>query len=288
VFSHQPEEPFGHTDQALLINGTVYGVADNNEIYNGSLVVYGSNEATWNSLVFSFGSSDNFYFEDNTIYMDDMLHAGGAGGRYVCRYNRYICFGDRGAIYVWDAHGNQPGANSAIMGVEAYENTIEAGTTGIRLLDLRGGMGLCYNNHVITTSWVDNRVREEYDDSTNPPASSPVTGQPQHVSNSYFWGNTRNGIVPGIAIVAIGNTVNYGGSAGTFPREDREFWREKASFDGTTGMGVGPLATRPAKGTLGVGYWATDKKILYRWTSSNKWEELYRPYTYPHPLRDQD
>jgi PKD repeat protein len=274
-----------NTSRAFQINGTVYGVADNNEIYDGTIISYGSNATSWNNLIFSFGSADNFYFENNIIYLDDLLHMGGAGGRYACRYNRYVCFGTRGTIFLWDAHGNQPGANNAIMGVEMYENTIEAGTIGIRLLDLRGGMGLCYNNNVISSSWLDNRVREEYLDSILPPASSPISGQPQHISNSFFWGNKKSGVAPANADVAIGDTVDYGGSTGIVPREDREFWREKAVFNGTTGMGVGLLANRPTTGTLGVGYWATDAKILYRWTENNRWEEYYKPYTYPHPLR---
>jgi hypothetical protein len=38
-------------------------------------------------------------------------------------------------------------------------------------------------------------------------------------------------------------------------------------------MGVGVLADRPSPGVPGVGWWATDTKKLYKWTSNNGWEE---------------
>ena len=64
-------------------------------------------------------------------------------------------------------------------------------------------------------------------------------------------------------------------------------------FDGTTGVGEGLLANRPATCTTGVGYWATDQGswnqigedgLFYRCTSTNTWAAYYTPYDYPHPL----
>jgi hypothetical protein len=34
----------------------------------------------------------------------------------------------------------------------------------------------------------------------------------------------------------------------------------------------------------GVGYWATDKNMLYVCNPTNTWTAYYTPYTYPHPL----
>lgn len=67
-------------------------------------------------------------------------------------------------------------------------------------------------------------------------------------------------------------------------------------FNGSTGVGYGTIANRPASASLaGVGYWATDEGEwdstngttpdgqLYTWTGS-AWTIKYTPYTYPHPL----
>jgi hypothetical protein len=69
-------------------------------------------------------------------------------------------------------------------------------------------------------------------------------------------------------------------------------------FDGATGTGFGTLANRPTTCTTnsvesggGVGYFATDdgdQGTLYRCSATNTWTEHYTPYTYPHPLRDEE
>ena len=273
-----------NTARPIQIKGTVYGVADNNEIRGDSaLRVYGNNVTTWENLTFDFGTADNFYFEDNVVFHTGTATAAGAGGRYCLRYNTYTWERDTG-LYPWfDAHGNQPTGNLAHQGAEIYENTVNAGAWGVGMFDHRGGKMLAYNNNAITSGSVSQKVREEYHDSLNPPASSPISGQPQHPSGSYYWGNRKNGRT--IIYTDIGGTVDYGGDKGRVPQRDKEFWDEDPAFDGTSGIGIGLLANRPGTGVIGVGYWATDKKILYRWTSNNRWEEYYTPYTYPHPLR---
>jgi len=69
-------------------------------------------------------------------------------------------------------------------------------------------------------------------------------------------------------------------------------------FNGTSGTGWGTLANRPTTctagpggayetsptGSYGVGYFATDQNILYVCTATNVWTNVYKPYTYPHPL----
>jgi len=65
-------------------------------------------------------------------------------------------------------------------------------------------------------------------------------------------------------------------------------------FNGTTGMGFGTLANRPATCTTGssadagrggVGYWATNEGRLYRCSATNTWSVHYTPFAYPHPLQ---
>ncbi len=88
--------------------------------------------------------------------------------------------------------------------------------------------------------------------------------------------------------------------------QDREYYNavsinaqasSTAPFNGTTGMGFGVLANRPATcttsteaafgGAAGVGYFATDQGsqgTLYTCSATNTWSAYYTPYTYPHPL----
>jgi hypothetical protein len=79
--------------------------------------------------------------------------------------------------------------------------------------------------------------------------------------------------------------------------ENRDFYQEKASFNGTIGVGQGPKSrivspgdlfnsctAGPGGNTNGVAYWATDEQKLYVCNPTNTWTLYYTPYTYPHPL----
>jgi hypothetical protein len=171
------------------------------------------------------------------------------------------------------------------MGAEIYGNTLTMVDPkhSIGIFDQRGGKALIYNNNGITNGSVSAKCKEEYHDSITPPANNPISGQPQHVSDSYYWGNRKNGST--LISAGVSQSVNYGGTKGLLPQENRDFWNESASFDGTTGVGVGLLADRPKTCTKGVAYWATDTKTLYRCTAANVWESYYTPLAYPHPLR---
>ncbi|MDI6698984.1 MAG: PKD domain-containing protein [Candidatus Saccharicenans sp.] len=276
----------------LRINGTVYGVCDNNIVTTDTVAnaCYGLNAQTWNNLIFDFGTADNFYFEDNLFYLKDTFTGSGAAGRYAIRYNKFYNMSGGTISPFIDMHGNMgTGGNHSGMGIEVYENEFYLNGYGCRIVDQRGGKGLIYNNRIITTPsvWANFNVREEYYDYLNPPAKSPINGQPQHVSDTYSWGNTKNGV----QIVndhddnlKVTQTLNYEGE-GVVPSLDIHFWRSVSPFNGTSGVGVGTISQRPASCSKeGVAWWATDENRLYRWRNG-KWELYYVPYTYPHPLR---
>jgi Pectate lyase superfamily protein len=285
---------YSHGMELILTDGTVYGCIDNNVLSGGYFMFrcFGLNETTWKNLTFSYGTGNNLYFEDNIINSSDSIVEGGAGGRYCFRHNTINLSAN--VFGIFDVHGNGGvGGNNATMGVEIYENTINWGSCGGRLSDHRGGMALIYNNDMVSTSsYVGMQTREEYLDSLVPPATNPKSGQPQHVSDSYYWDNTKNGSILVQASIPTGlypdgGTVNYGGTLGVIPQWNRDCWQQGASFDGTVGVGLGPLSSRPATCKTGVAYWATDMKTLYRATAPNTWSVYYTPYAYPHPLRNQ-
>jgi PKD repeat protein len=267
-------------DKVMQVSGTVYGCVDSNTFTGQNYIssVYGLNETSWNNLTFRLGTSENLFFEDNALFGGGVFFAGGAGGRYCVRYNT----GSHSGL-LWpyvDQHGNQgAGTNNAGMGTEVYENTLSGSSNGL-FFDHRGGRAVCFNNTISTN--MDIRVREEYNDSTTPPATAP-DGERQAPNESYYW-NNKNGA--NLIDPYIEATVDYGGNVGIIPRWDHSVFKQVTSFTGASGIGVGPLSSRPATCTTeNVGYWATDVKKLYKWTATNGWQEFYTPYTYPHPLR---
>ncbi len=131
----------------------------------------------------------------------------------------------------------------------------------------------------------------------------------------YVWGNfnTING-----NLVVGGNE-----SSGTYVAENRDLYNAVSAnaqtsptspFNGTVGVGFGTLANRPTTcthsnsasptrsqddGHGGVGYavqsvvgtigastgaGTASDVVLYSCTATNTWTQIYKPYTYPHPL----
>lgn len=80
--------------------------------------------------------------------------------------------------------------------------------------------------------------------------------------------------------------------------ENRDYYLFNSSFNGTVGIGNGTRASRPITCTKGVAYWSTDQGnnwntintnmndgTLDICVSTNNWmNNVYTPYTYPHPL----
>jgi hypothetical protein len=96
----------------------------------------------------------------------------------------------------------------------------------------------------------------------------------QIIEPAYFFKNTFNGtIVTSADVYTVYNLV-----------ENKDYYVQKEAFNGTSGVGVGPRADRPATCAKGVAYWATDENKLYKAMATNTWTLYYTPYVYPHPL----
>lgn len=115
---------------------------------------------------------------------------------------------------------------------------------------------------------------------------------------AYIWKNTQpTGEIPVIVSCETSGDVLCTNQVNNLIVPNRDFYLYNASFDGTSGVGEGPLANRPSTCTTGVAYWATDQGnwnqsgnglgqgVLYKCTSTNSWTVYYTPYTYPHPLQ---
>jgi hypothetical protein len=284
----------------IISQGQIYGVVDNCNLTGGYFMfrAFGNDGESWTHRTFTLGTGDNLYYEDNVILCtptdDSLIIEGGAGGRYAFRHNT-ITFNKIGSLQMFDAHGNTSASHSSTMGTEIYENVIYGpNSQGGQLIDHRGGRNVSYNNTFVGPNpYLAVHPREEALDSDGPgPAFSP-DGQPQHVSGSYYFNNKAGTTIGGATPIPMVNyffngQFNYGGAIGLVPQWNIDCWRHTTPFTGASGVGVGLLAARPSSGlTVGVGYWATDTKTLYRWTATKGWEEYYKPYTYPHPLRDR-
>jgi hypothetical protein len=311
------------------IKGHVFGVADNN-IFHGSdddmIDDFGLDSKSWKELSFKFGSAENFYYEDNTTYntIGDTYDCS-FGGRYVIRFNTINNTTDAtGFSPAINFHGTTNADQYSAMGGEIYCNTINGGDHGGNMLSQRGGKMVAFNNNWVgrlgsyyaTVGDYGSNATNGCDYLTSVPVNV-ISGQPQYPSDSYYFNNTLNGALS--YSYTIMNQVGYGvgcsvgglvtaccpslpvGPGRNVPMEDIDVWFHKASFNGTSGVGVGLYASMPTTCTPGVAYWATDKGgnwntvnetaddgALYKCTATNTWELYYKPYTYPHPLRFSD
>jgi hypothetical protein len=194
--------------RAFYIEGSFYGVIDNNTVTGSGLATVAKAEGNdsvavgdrvqWGILPRTFGDGNNLHFEDNTFSVENgMMISSGTGGRYLFRYN---AFTSTVAVNMGEMHGNQPagsigagtGGNSGTMIVEIYGNTFQKTSTYFnQMFDQRGGKLLFFYNKIInevnnsnTTGW----SREEYADEHWPAGNTEV----MKATSTYIWGNWQH------------------------------------------------------------------------------------------------
>ncbi len=305
------------------------GLVDNCSFYNTKVLVIGTSAMfpIYDYQNILWANSLDLGTDHNVVYIEDCdfeftVFANAVdtnyGGAYVFRFNSVS------GAYI-ECHSVQ-GSNRATRRWEIYGNTIDnPGSSIYYPYRLRGGTGVVFNDTIAGTwthygialdnvrSYADrgdggrcdgNSTWDGNEDATGYPCRDQIGRGPDNLQwqwNSvlprtytqplvpaYAWENRRqsnNALVPFEVINSSQKHI----------QKNRDFYNHNASFDGTSGVGVGALANRPSTCTPGVAYWATDQGswnktpggsqgVLYKCTAPNTWEKYYEPYEYPHPL----
>jgi hypothetical protein len=321
-----------HTPSALV---------DNNIFVNNRVVVLGGPMLQNNAWTIPAGlgkATDTVYVEDNTFYRTN--GAGGNavdanyGGAYVFRYNSL--YSTNGYWNVM-THSVQ-GPNRATRKFEFYGNIFHSDyVTYNPPFFLRAGTGVVFNNYIsgeYRSKYIDiDNIRSMAEEISDYPedigacngnslwdgnigegteAGYPCRDQIGRGYDTELWVRTPAGAYAQPLLPVYGWTnrtdsstevpFRVRGTSGKHIKANRDFYDYTASFNGTSGMGAGTLANRPATCTPGVAYWATNQSTsdlkgmvgknpttpiagtLYKCTAANTWTEYFKPYVYPHPL----
>ncbi|HYM74936.1 MAG TPA: hypothetical protein VE377_03070 [Candidatus Dormibacteraeota bacterium] len=311
-----------NTNNTRAITAYGYGLVDHNyfqDALDGVDVEGGQSgdttyagDASWTQAM-SFGTANAVYIEDNEFNYTQVLdgaYDSYAGARVVFRYNdvKNTNFG---------SHGLDSGGLRSTLQQEIYGNTVSnTGTHIYTMANTRGGVAFIFNNVVSASGgsydsfyWVQNyRSDSAYssswgacDGSNNLDQNSSGwqgwgckdqvgRGTNQGKFPQYSWGNSFKGRAPTIASNFYICGYQDCTRAQTYHiLNNRDIYNEVSGFDGTSGVGFGPMSARPSSCTSGVGYFATDQGVqgtLYQCSSANAWTSYYVPYTYPHPLQN--
>lgn len=326
----------------LNITTEPYGLVDSNEIINGKVLNNGmgnhntASAAWYNAL--DLGGSSAVYVEDNTFSTTSLTYPtncmdSSRAAKYVFRYNTAL--NTNIMVHAIDsATASQRGGRKW----EVYGNTFNSlSSATYAAIWMRSGTGISmFNDFTSDVAWnydvfFDNPRSSGHtpsdtttyagtcdgdsqldgnDDASGYPCRdqigygldtslwSPSTNLPapdQTAYPGYIFLNRKSGSQASVDVVATPANP-------THIQANRDYYNETGSFNGTSGVGYGTLAARPATCTTGVGYWATSQNLsdlsiyrgvgatpisgtLYKCTSTDTWTAYYTPYTYPHPMR---
>lgn len=275
-------------------------------------IVGNDNTVEWENghFPFSYGSSDNLFFENNTIQWSSTFDASngfagwtetGQGARLVCRYNHYDwANAQTGTSDIHDIHGfqNWPGSGQTGTMISEYYGNTYVNFPGYRWMAHRGSWLLMFNN-IVTGTGNPQIAMMQYGPASGQAGGSGCCGDVPYtgggtacghyipeVNNTYVWNNTGNGTMKNMSPWFTDGCGISGENVG--------YWNYNPSFDGTTGIGRG-ITTPTMTATNGVGYWrcsivtpTVDPAIIqtghFFKRVAGGWVDYYTPYTYPHPL----
>lgn len=267
-----------------LIDNVTMTWTGNNEVIH----VWGADDGGWTDDV-APGTNAAVYVEDSTF--TNQQSGGFLGGKVAAFYGARVVyrFNNIDCAQI-DVHGNTPRSG---RWWELYHNSFLLGTCNNvdKWYQIRGGSGIIFGDDIEPGNLGAGDLLFWQDSGKTPSGQDHVgLGKDQVVDAAYVW-DTEAG-APGIDDSACSGCIDA----------NEDYFYETGSFNGTSGMGVGVIASRPATcttgsgGVPGVGYWATDEGEwwaanagadgrLYKCTATNTWTLAYTPYTYPHPLR---
>jgi hypothetical protein len=314
----------GHTQSTRRVNGVIDSNVFEGSTHQYPLMIFGAGNTDWGPSL--QGTSENLFVEDNTFNFANENLGGGSGmdawngGRLVVRYNSIT--NARVAV-----HGVCHGGPANF---EVYNNTIVGGAgsnDGYRLIHHQGSGEFIVFNNVASPAQATMALLHYRSMSPNPEGCGTCDGsqsidgnrsgkngypcyrQPGRTGNGtlrpvYVWNNSfQSGGQWTLNIEGAG----FGALLSSHLVPNRDIYQAPAAspqtsptspFNGSSGVGFGTLANRPASctptpetldaGQGGVGYFATNagpQGTLYRCSATNTWTVHYQPYTYPHPLR---
>jgi len=320
---HPVRHPMGLIDHNDFLN---YGVHINGT--DMSLADGPHQHQLWAEALPLGMASGVVYVEDNSFV--GTLHQNAIDGNYAARF--VFRFNTLSGVTYAEVHSVQ-GANRAVRLWEFYGNTYtKSESNWYPLAFVRGGTGVIFSNQLSanytndilldnvrscrdvaemvgkcdgSSSWDQNTpgmngyaCRDQVGRGADSTLWAPGSPYAQPLMPAYFWRNIKGESTPLSVVVGsegedcpvVGEDLNAAHIVA-----NRDWYNESASFDGTTGVGSGPLAARPATCAIGVGFWATDQGEwnsnqsgadgqLYKCTAPDTWSLYYTPFFYPHPL----
>jgi hypothetical protein len=312
-----PQGIFDHNilvDIAVHSNGTAYGWDDSCSTCQHQL--WAQATPLGNSQAVIYIEANHFQNTANNVNSADSNY----GGRYVFRFNNITS-----GRHTVEVHGMQ-GENRGSQRTEIYHNAA-SGLTGFSgTTFFRGGSGVIFGNRQASEfsfGVLFANDRSEYDDpidgvgfcdGTHIGVDQNVPGQSGWrcrdqigvVGDAVQWQHSPtfgawNQILAPIYIFdnmtggsQMSVEIDNAGNAALHIQANRDYYSYIQNFSGTSSVGSGPIALRPALCTAGVAYWATDEGEwnslsagpdgrLYKCTATNTWTLYFTPYTYPHP-----
>lgn len=334
VFRHNNGVAGGQTVYGIPLHGTETGGRNRSvryaEIYNNNFDDGGQAQET-NAVLLRGGSL--IFFNNNVVSHFTQSNGQGFKGIIVAANFRDSSFDDVRGYPPWNGCTNtQPWDTN---GAVAYSGTVTTGGSGTftdtsKSFTTLSGAGVAYTVYdstgvfnAVVISNTSTTVNVESNSHTNIPFTFtagdsyqigqvyPCLDQVGRGAGVLLSGSTPQNVpVNEISqpLYQWNNTFVKSGGGSNFPtistqdsghmKVNREWFDGQQTFNGTVGIGVGPIASRPACSSgcnAGVGWWATDQGSwnttlpantsgqLYVFNGTS-WALYYTPYTYPHPL----